>query len=212
MKIVLIVIIILLLLIALLLLLPIHYDLKLKKDGEMEIEADLKYPFDMIKFHLDYFLLLNCNLKLFGIKVFNKTIDMSANKDKDKKQKKKNTKDNKDGKKKKGLVQNVLSLSIKEKLALLSNLKKDIPIALKQIKPKYDKISVDLGLDNPFLLGALLGLLSTIKLILKDLKIYPHWTEKVFKIDMELRSDIRLITLLIIALKFRFSKKYRELF
>ena len=207
-KVVIIIIIIILVLVLLLLLLPIHYDFRLKKDGELNVVADLNYPLDIIRFHLDYYLLMNFNLKIFGLKVLDKTIDPSY-KDKTKE---KNKKEDKANKKKKGIVGNALSLSLKDKLKLIANLKNDITLALKKIKSKYDKIALDLGMENQFLLGVVLAALAPIKLLLKDLRVYPHFTERVFKIDMELRSDINLFTLLLIALKFRFSKKYKALF
>lgn len=167
--------------------------------------VDIKYPFDIIQFHLDYFFLMKFNLRIFGIKVLDKTIDLSYKDDK-RKIKKKNKKE------KKGIIKNVLSLSLKEKLELISNLKKDLINVFKKIKPAYDNIMLDIGFDNPFLLGTLLAALSPIKLVLKNLRIYPHFSEKVFKVDMQLWSNINIFTLLMIALKFRFSKKYRMLF
>lgn len=203
-RIIAIIIIIILVIALLLLLLPIHYEIKLKKDGEINAVVDLNYPLDIIRFHLDYYLLMNFNLKIFGIKLLNKTIDPTY--------KDENSKDTEEDKKKKGLIQKVLSLKLNDKVMLISNLKNDIAIALKKIKPKYDKITLDIGMDNPFILGLVLAALGPIKLLLKDLKIYPHFTETIFKIDMDIRSDINLFTLLLIALKFRFSKKYRLLF
>lgn len=205
------IIIIIVLILVLILFLPIHYDFKLKKDGELNVVTDINYPFDIIRFHLEYFLLMKFNLKLFGIKALDKTIDLSYKDDKSKKKKDKKS-DDKDGKNKKGLAKNVLSLSLKEKLKLISDLKKDLSDTIKKIKPKYDNIMLDIGFNNPFLLGVLLAALSPIKLLLKNMKVYPHFTEKIFKIDMELRSDINLFTLIIIVLKFRFSKNYKKLF
>ena len=204
MNIFLILIIVILILLCFLLLFPIHYDFKLKKDGEMEIKADANYPFGIIVFHLDYFLLLNFDLKIFGIKLLDRTIDLHQKKAENKSKNKKQKYDS--------IVSRVITLSIKDKLTLISYLKKDIARILKIIHPKYSNITIELGFKNPFLLGALLGLLSTIKLILKNLRIYPNFNERVFKIDMEAKSDISLITIMIIALKYRFSKKYSNLF
>ena len=198
-KIIFITILVLIILISFMLLLPIHYEIVFKKDGEIEAKGDMYYPFN-------YFLLLNLNLKIFGIKIIDKTIDLSY-----KKTDNKNI-DNHSKKDKNSIIKKFLSLKMKQKLSVISNLKKDLPIALKRIKPKYDNIILDLGHDNPFLLGLMLSVLSPLKLILKNLKIYPNFNKKIVKIDMSLMSDINLWTLLVILLKFRFSKKYRLFF
>lgn len=200
----LIILIVILILLSFLLITPIHYDVKLLKDGEMEIKAKANYPFDIIQFHLEYFLLMHYELKIFGIKLIDRTIDLNLNKDE------KNGNEKKQ--KNKSIVSKIMSLKIKDKLNLISNLKKDIPQILKKVKPKYSNITVELGFKNPFLLGALLGLLSTLKLVLKNLQIHPNFNEKILKVDMAISSDINLITLLIIILKYRFSKKYIELY
>lgn len=205
-KIIFITILVLIILISFMLLLPIHYEIVFKKDGEIEAKGDIYYPFKIIDFHFNYFLLLNLNLKIFGIKIIDKTIDLSY-----KKTDNKNI-DNHSKKDKNSIIKKFLSLKMKQKLSVISNLKKDLPIALKRIKPKYDNIILDLGHDNPFLLGLMLSVLSPLKLILKNLKIYPNFNKKIVKIDMSLMSDINLWTLLVILLKFRFSKKYRLFF
>ena len=170
----------------------------------MEIKAKANYPFDIIQFHLEYFLLMNYELKIFGLKLINRTIDLNLNKD----EKNGNEKEQKN----KSIISKIMSLKIKDKLNLISNLTKDIPQILKKVKPKYSNINVELGIKNPFLLGVLLGLLSTLKLVLKNLQIHPNFNEKILKVDMAISSDINLITLLIIILKYRFSKKYIELY
>ena len=141
----LIILIVILILLSFLLITPIHYDVKLLKDGEMEIKAKANYPFDIIQFHLEYFLLMHYELKIFGIKLIDRTIDLNLNKDE------KNGNEKKQ--KNKSIVSKIMSLKIKDKLNLISNLKKDIPQILKKVKPKYSNITVELGFKNPFLLS-----------------------------------------------------------
>lgn len=89
---------------------------------------------------------------------------------------------------------------------------KNIKNILKHIFPKKHYIYIKFGFDDPSLTGQLLGLLSVIKTSLNlNINFESDFDNKCFESDFYLKGRIRLIYLLIIAIKVFFNKNVQQI-
>ena len=125
------------------------------------------------------------------------------------KEKKKNT-----NTKLSGIIDNIKTLTnlLKENKHVLKFIFKQIKLLFKHVLPGSHVISVRLGLDDPAMLGEILGAVAVVRastgLIIN---ITPVWDEAVFEADADLKGRIILGRVLFIAARVYFNKDVKKL-
>lgn len=128
---------------------------------------------------------------------------------KDKKSKNVHTKD-KTG----GIMNNVKSVvaMVKENRAVLNFLFGQLKSLLRHILPGSHVINLRLGLDDPALLGELLGAVAVVRAATNlVINISPVWDEKAFDADCSFKGRILLGKVLFIALRVYFNKDVKKI-
>lgn len=78
---------------------------------------------------------------------------------------------------------------------------------LKALKPKQSKIDIELGLDNPYLLGQIVGYSAALCGILnKDLFLHGNFQEKILKVDICIRGKLIMWKLTYPLVRYAFVK------
>ncbi len=128
---------------------------------------------------------------------------------KDKKNKNFHTKD-KSG----GIMESVKSVvaMLKENRSVLSFLMRQLKVLLRHILPGSHVINLKLGLDDPALLGELLGAAAVVRAATNlVINITPVWDEKVLEADCGFKGRILLGKLIFIALRVYFNKDVKKI-
>lgn len=128
---------------------------------------------------------------------------------KDKKNKNFHTKD-KSG----GIMESVKSVvaMLKENRSVLSFLMRQLKALLRHILPGSHVINLKLGLDDPALLGELLGAAAVVRAATNlVINITPVWDEKVLEADCGFKGRILLGKLIFIALRVYFNKDVKKI-
>ena len=128
---------------------------------------------------------------------------------KDKKNKNFHTKD-KSG----GIMERVKSVvaMLKENRSVLSFLMRQLKALLRHILPGSHVINLKLGLDDPALLGELLGAAAVVRAATNlVINITPVWDEKVLEADCGFKGRILLGKLIFIALRVYFNKDVKKI-
>ena len=100
----------------------------------------------------------------------------------------------------------------KETHEFIKLLYKELKKILGYILPKRLNAKIDIGLKDPFLLGTTLSFFSFIyKKFGENLKVTPHFNEKIFTGDIEGDGEIRLIILILIFIKLLFNRRFRQM-
>ena len=100
----------------------------------------------------------------------------------------------------------------KETHEFIKLLYKECKKILKFILPKKLNANLDIGLKDPFLLGTTLSFFSFIyKKFGDNLKITPHFNEKIFNGNICGEGEIRFIIIILIFIKLLFNRRFRQL-
>ncbi|MCR5609103.1 MAG: DUF2953 domain-containing protein [Lachnospiraceae bacterium] len=92
-------------------------------------------------------------------------------------------------------------------------IKKVIGKTLKKLKPRKFNCDIVYGFDDPALTGEVLGGFAIAGSIHKDrIKVRPDFTRKVFEADVFIKGKIRLMTLVIAAIKLVTNKDVKSLY
>lgn len=82
---------------------------------------------------------------------------------------------------------------------------------LKKIKPKMLKGYVRFGTGDPCSTGEILGVIAVARgLCASDITVVPEFEEKVFECHVKVKGQIRIWTILIIAVKFIISDEWKQ--
>lgn len=88
----------------------------------------------------------------------------------------------------------------------------EVKKVLKSILPKKHSIYLKLGLADPSLTGEILGAYSVIKNAFGlNFVLEPDFNQEVIEAKINLKGSIRIITLLIVAIRIYFNKTFRKL-
>ncbi len=138
-----------------------------------------------------------------------KTVEKKPDIENNKKEKNKNT-NTKTG----GIIDNIKTVTnlLKENKNVLKFIFRQIKLLFRHVLPGSHIINIRLGLDDPAVLGEILGAVAVVRastgLIIN---ITPVWDETVFEADADLKGRIILGRVLFIAARVYFNKDVKKL-
>lgn len=113
-----------------------------------------------------------------------------------------------------GIMDNIKSAVtvIKENRSVISFLIRQLKSLLRHILPGSHVINIRLGLDDPALLGELLGAAAVVRTATNlVLNITPVWNEKVFEAECSFKGRVLLGKILFVALRVYFNKDVKRI-
>lgn len=113
-----------------------------------------------------------------------------------------------------GIMNNVKSVvaMVKENRPVLNFLFRQLKALLRHILPGSHVINLRLGLDDPALLGELLGAVAVVRAATNlVININPVWDEKAFEADCSFKGRVLLGKVLFIALRVYFNKDVKKI-
>ena len=134
--------------------------------------------------------------------------DTAENKN-NKKEKNKNT-NTKTG----GIIDNIKTVTelLKENKSVLTFIFRQIKLLFRHVLPGSHVINIRLGLDDPAMLGEILGAVAVVRASTGlVINIIPVWDEAVFEADADLKGRIILGRILFIAARVYFNKDVKKL-
>ena len=134
--------------------------------------------------------------------------DTAENKN-NKKEKNKNT-NTKTG----GIIDNIKTVTelLKENKSVLTFIFRQIKLLFRHVLPESHVIDIRLGLDDPAMLGEILGAAAVVRASTGlVINISPVWDEAVFEADADLKGRIILGRVLFIAARVYFNKGVKKL-
>lgn len=108
-------------------------------------------------------------------------------------------------------VKSIVSL-IKENRGVIDFVMKQLKLLFKHIMPGSHTISIKLGLDDPALLGEIVGGISVFRAMTGIvINITPVWDDKVFEAKLDFKGRIILGRVLYIAARVYFNKEVKKI-
>ena len=108
-------------------------------------------------------------------------------------------------------VKSVVAM-VKENRPVLNFLFRQLKALLRHILPGSHVINLRLGLDDPALLGELLGAVAVVRAATNlVININPVWDEKAFEADCSFKGRVLLGKVLFIALRVYFNKDVKKI-
>ena len=108
-------------------------------------------------------------------------------------------------------VKSIVSL-IKENRGVIDFVMRQLKLLFKHIMPGSHTISIKLGLDDPALLGEIVGGISVFRAMTGIvINITPVWDDKVFEAELDFKGRIILGRVLYIAARVYFNKEVKKI-
>ena len=200
-KILLILLCILLSILMLILFIPFQYFLNGKINDSAEGKAEIRWIFGVVRIIIcKYEDKPEMKIIICGLNIYNKKLTKVNSEEKHKKTKK-HKKSKKESKPKRNIGKNLI-------IELFKYFKDIINI----VKPKYFRISGVYGFEDPSLTGMLLGVISIIRGVVPNAKIYvnPVFDEENINIEAEIYGDIKVCVIGYRTIKLLLKKDVRK--
>ena len=108
-------------------------------------------------------------------------------------------------------VKSIVSL-IKENRGVIDFVMRQLKLLFKHIMPGSHTISIKLGLDDPALLGEIVGGIAVFRAMTGIvINITPVWDDKVFEAELDFKGRIILGRVLYIAARVYFNKEVKKI-
>ncbi len=108
-------------------------------------------------------------------------------------------------------VKSIVSL-IKENRGVIDFVMRQLKLLFKHIMPGSHTISIKLGLDDPALLGEIVGGIAVFRAMTRIvINITPVWDDKVFEAELDFKGRIILGRVLYIAARVYFNKEVKKI-
>lgn len=107
-------------------------------------------------------------------------------------------------------VKSIVSL-IKENRGVIDFVMRQLKLLFKHIMPGSHTISIKLGLDDPALLGEIVGGIAVFRAMTGIvINITPVWDDKIFEAELDFKGRIILGRVLYIAARVYFNKEVKK--
>ena len=108
-------------------------------------------------------------------------------------------------------VKSIVSL-IKENRGVIDFVMRQLKLLFKHIMPGSHTISIKLGLDDPALLGEIVGGIAVFRAMTGIvINITPVWDDKIFEAELDFKGRIILGRVLYIAARVYFNKEVKKI-